>query len=332
MDYNYLGTSGIKLSSIGLGTQTFGWNIFGAEAHELLDIYTDAGGNCIDTADSYNEGQSEIILGDWLKKRKKNDDLIIGTKSYFPVGDGPNEMGNSRRNIVSAVEQSLKRLGTDAIDLFQLHCFDGRVALEEMLLTLDDLVKAGKIRYFGLSNYTPSSVMKAVMIQRHASRYQISSLQLEYSLLVRGAEWELLPLCMQEGIGAIIWSPLAGGWLTGKYKRGRDAPENSRVGRQDRWDDLAEQRGGERTWKILDVLDNIASDHAAPVSQAALNWLLKKNSVTTVLVGARTPEQLKNNLGCMQWKLSDGEEAILDDVSGVEPPSPYNFISRYTRK
>ena len=332
MDYKFLGNTGVLLSSVSFGVQTFGWNIFGKEAHELLDIYVDAGGNYLDTADMYNEGKSETILGEWLKKRKSNTDLMIGTKVFFETGTGPNDYGSSRKHIQQNVEQSLKRLGVEVLDLLQLHCFDGLMALEDIIRTLDDLVRAGKIRYFGLSNYSASSIMKAVMIQKNANAHSIASLQMEYSLLVRSTEWELLPLCRQEGIGTIAWSPLAGGWLTGKYKRDQTAPENSRVGRKDRWDDQEEQRGGEQTWAIIDVLSAIAKERDVPESQVALNWMRKKPAVSTVLMGARTPEQLKSNLGSVSWDLSDEDEKRLDEVSNINSPYPYNFINKYARK
>jgi aryl-alcohol dehydrogenase-like predicted oxidoreductase len=331
MDYKYLGSTGLMLSSVGFGTQTFGWNIFGKDAHRLLDIYVDAGGNYLDTADSYNEGESEKTLGAWLKGRTDHQDLVIGTKSYFPTGNGPNRRGQSRIHIFHSVEESLRRLSVDAIDLYQYHCYDGAICLEETLLTMESLIQAGKIRYFGISNYTPSTMMKMIMMQRQAGRHPIASIQLEYSLLVRSPEWDLLPVCVNEGVGVITWSPLGGGWLTGKYKRNQAPPENSRVGRKDRWDDQEEQRGGDRTWRIIDTLQTVSEKRGVPMSQVALNWLRKKKGVTTVLMGARTSEQLETNLGCAGWDMDDEEEAILDEASAVPTPSPYNFIRRYSR-
>ncbi len=332
MEYKYLGNTGLLLSSVSFGTQTMGWNVFGNEAHTLLDAYCDKGGNYLDTADSYNEGQSEIILGEWLKKTPHKKDIVIGTKTFFSTGADINRTGHSRKHICQSLEESLKRLNVDAIDLYQLHCYDAATSLEEIMATMDTLVKQGKIRYYGLSNFTPSNIMKGVMLQKQFGRFPIASLQLEYSLLVRSPEWELLPLCSSEGIGALCWSPLAGGWLTGKYKKDQDAPENSRVGRKDRWDDQEDQRGGEKTWDILEVLQDIAQDRGYPVSQVAINWLRKKDAVTSVLMGARTMEQLSGNLGAADWSLSDEEEGRLDKVSAVGAPSPYSFISRYTRK
>lgn len=332
MDYKILGSTGVKLSSVSFGVQTFGWNIFGKEAHELLDIYVEAGGNYLDTADSYNDGASEEILGQWLRARGDHENLVVGTKTFFPTGPGPNQLGSSRKHVCASVERSLKRLGVEAIDLLQLHCFDYLTALDDILLTMEDLVRSGKIRYYGLSNYLPSALMKAVMIQQHRNFHRIASLQMEYSLLVRGAEWELLPVCAQEGIGTLAWSPLAGGWLTGKYQLDAAAPENSRVGRKDRWDDQAEQRGGERTWRVLDALGAIAGQRGVPVSQVALNWLRKKPAVTSVLMGARTPEQMRGNLACVDWNLTDEEESALDQVSHENPPYPFSFINNYARK
>ena len=332
MEYRFLGSSGLKVSEIALGTQTFGWNTGPEEAFGMMDAYVARGGNYFDSADSYNGGESERILGEWLSRRKDRNDFIIGTKTYFPTGEGPNDTGLSRKHIQQSVEQSLRNLRVEAIDLYQIHCFDGATDLRLVLHSLNDLVRVGKVRSIGLSNVTPSTLMEMVKISAYEHLDPIATLQLEYSLLIRSPEWELLPLCERTGIGTLAWSPLAGGWLTGKYRRDREAPENSRVGRKDRWEEQEDQRGGEQTWAVIDRLTEIAEDRGAPVCQAALNWLRRKKQLSACLIGARTAEQLKQNLDCLDWSLTTGEEESLDLVSSRALPSPYDFIQRYARR
>ncbi len=332
MEYRYLGRTGVEISAITLGAQTFGWSVAPEPAFALLDQYVEAGGNYIDAADSYNKGESERIVGRWVKDRGVRDRLLLGTKVFFPTGTGPNEAGLSRKHIQQSVEESLRRLGTDVIDLYQLHCFDRMTPLEDTLRTLDDLVRAGKIRYPGLSNFAPSHLQKAVMLSRAHGFAPIASLQLEYSLLVRSPEWELLPQCLEEGVGTLAWSPLAGGWLSGKYRRGQPLPPDSRAGKGDRWADAEEQRGGERTYAIVDVLARIATEAGRTPAQVALAWMLQRRLVTTALIGARTPEQLRDNLAAGDRPLSEAQLAALDRVSRQEAPYPYSFIERYTRK
>jgi len=333
MKYRYFGTTGLKISEISFGTQTFGWTTGEEDAFSLLDYYTQEGGNYLDTADSYNNGASEEILGAWLRQRKKHDDLLIGTKVFFNdrVGEGSNEVGHSRKHIIRSLETSLRRLGVEAIDLYQLHCYDRGVDVELVVDTMEMLIRQGKILHYGLSNFMPSTIMKMVMLGRLKGVARPASLQLEYSLLVRSPEWELLPLCAEEGIGTLAWSPLAGGWLTGKYKRNAEVPKNSRVGRKDREYDQPDKRDGERTWTILDILETIAQARDVPVSQVALNWLRTKHHVSSVLIGARTMEQLKENLSCVRWDLTSDEIDILDSASAVPTPYPYSFIETYSR-
>jgi aryl-alcohol dehydrogenase-like predicted oxidoreductase len=334
MNYRYCGRTGLKISEICFGTQTFGWTTGEADAHAMLDYYVGIGGNYLDTADSYNDGESERILGSWLKARNSAEDVIIGTKVYFDskADENSNRMGLSRKHINHAIDCSLKRLGLDAIDLYQMHCIDGGTGLDDVIDTFDDLVRRGKIRHYGLSNFTPSAITKMVCAATYKAYHRPASLQLEYSLLVRSPEWELLPLCTEEDIATLAWSPLAGGWLTGKYKRSTPPPENSRVGRKDRWDDQEEQRGGERTWAILDALEKIARRRNVPVSQAALNWMRRKEAISSILIGARNKEQLKQNLDCLSWDMSSEEEKTLDLESELPRPYPYNFIDRYSRR
>jgi len=332
MEYRYLGRTGIQISALTLGAQTFGWSVGPEEARALLDQYVEQGGNYIDAADSYNRGESERIVGRWLKERKLRNRLLIGTKVFFPTGTSPNDTGLSRKHIQQSLEESLGRLGTDAIDLYQLHCFDRKTPLEETLRVLDDLVRAGKVRYVGVSNFAPSHLQKAIMLASMRGLSAIACLQLEYSLLVRSSEWELLPQCLEEGVGTLAWSPLAGGWLSGKYSRGEPLPPDSRAGKGDRWDDAAEQRGGERTYAILDVLRRVAGESGHTPAQVALAWMLQRRRVTSALIGARTLEQLRENLLAGEARLAEEQLGGLDDISRMPLPYPYAFIDRYTRK
>jgi aryl-alcohol dehydrogenase-like predicted oxidoreductase len=332
MQYRFLGRTGLKVSEICLGTQTFGWGADQATAHALADRFVEAGGNFFDTSNIYNQGQSETMLGHWLKNRGNRSRLVVATKVFFPTGDGPNDTGLSRKHIFDQIDASLRRLQTDYVDLYQTHCWDASTPLDETLRTFDDLVRAGKVRYIGASNFSPSQLTRAVMLSQAHGWARFDCLQPEYSLLVRSTEWELLPLCRAEGIGVICWSPLAGGWLTGKYRRDQPPPPDSRVGRADRWDDQPEQRESERTWRIIDSLLDIGRARGKSPSQVALNWLLKQPGVTAPIIGARTLAQLEENLGSVDWALSADELAKLDRASQIPLPSPYSFIARYTRR
>lgn len=332
MEYRYLGRTGARISAITLGAQTFGWSVKQDEAFALLDQYLDAGGNYLDAADSYNRGESERIVGEWMKARGVRSQVLLGTKVFFPTGPNPNDTGLSRKHLQQSLDESLRRLRTDVVDLYQLHCFDRMTPLEETLRTLDDLVRAGKIRYIGVSNFAPSHLQKAIMLAGASRLSAVACLQLEYSLLVRSPEWELLPQCQEEGVGTLAWSPLAGGWLSGKYHRGQPLPSDSRAGKGDRWDDAAEQRGGERTYDIIDVLRRIAQETAHTPAQVALVWMLQRRRVTSALIGARTPAQLEDNLRAGELHLSAAQLDDLDRVSRLELPYPYSFIERYTRK
>jgi aryl-alcohol dehydrogenase-like predicted oxidoreductase len=332
MQYRFLGRTGLKVSEICLGTQTFGWGADEATAYALADRFVEAGGNFFDTSNIYNQGQSETMLGNWLKSRGNRSRLVVASKVFFPTGDGPNDTGLSRKHIFQQIEGSLRRLQTDYVDLYQTHCFDASTPLDETLRAFDDLVRAGKVRYIGASNFSPSQMTRAVMLSQAHGWARFDCLQPEYSLLVRSTEWELLPLCRSEGIGVICWSPLAGGWLTGKYRRDQPPPPDSRVGRADRWDDLPEQRESERTWRIVDALLHISQARNKAPSQIALNWLLQQPGVTAPIIGARTVAQLEENLGSVSWDLSAEELAELDQASQIPLPSPYSFIARYTRR
>ena len=322
----------MKVSELAFGTQTFGWGADEKTAHALADLFVEAGGNLFDTADSYNSGVAESILGSWLKARKNRHSVIVATKVFFPTGDGPNDAGASRKHIFQSINESLDRLKTDYVDLYQIHCFDLSTPLEETLSALDDLVRAGKIRYMGASNYTASQLEKALMLSEIHQWESFSSLQAEYSLIVRSIEWELLPLCKEEGVGFLAWSPVAGGWLTGKYGRNQPPPSNSRVGRKDRWDDQPEQRESELTWRVIDNLIEIGKNRGKTPAQIALNWILQQPGITAPILGARSLEQLKENLGCIGWQLSEEEMNKLKKASDIPLPYPYRFIERYTRR
>ena len=332
MEYRFLGNTGLKVSELAFGTQTFGWGADEKTAHALADLFVQAGGNLFDTADSYNSGVAESMLGSWLKARKNRHSVIVATKVFFPTGDGPNDAGASRKHIFHSINESLDRLKTDYVDLYQIHCFDLSTPLEETLSALDDLVRAGKIRYMGASNYTASQLEKALMLSEIHQWQSFSALQAEYSLIVRSIEWELLPLCKEEGVGFLAWSPVAGGWLTGKYGRNQPPPSNSRVGRKDRWDDQPEQRESELTWRVIDNLIEIGKDCGKTPAQIALNWILQQPGITASILGVRTLEQLKENLGCIGWQLSEEEMNKLKKASDVPLPYPYRFIERYTRR
>ena len=332
MQYRFMGRTGLRVSELCLGTQTFGWGADEPTAHALADRFVEAGGNFFDSSNTYNQGQAEAILGHWLKRRGSRSQLVVATKVFFPAGEGPNDTGLSRKHIFDQIDASLHRLQTDYVDLYQMHCWDASTPLEETLRALDDLVRVGKVRYIGASNYTPSQLTRATMLSLMNGWARFDCLQPEYSLLVRSTEWELLPLCRSEGIGVICWSPLAGGWLSGKYRRGQTPPPESRVGRADRWDDLPEQRESDRTWQIVDALIEVGQTRGATPAQVALNWLLQQPGVTAPILGARTLEQLEDNLGSVGWALSADEMAELNAASEIPLPSPYSFIARYTRR
>jgi aryl-alcohol dehydrogenase-like predicted oxidoreductase len=332
MDYRFMGRTGLKVSEICLGCQTFGWGADEPASHALADRFVAAGGNFFDTSNIYNEGKSEMILGSWLKNRKDRAQLVIASKVFFPAGQGPNDTGLSRKHILEQIDISLRRLHTDYLDLYQMHCWDASTSLEETLRTLDDLVRMGKVRYIGASNYTPAQLTRAILLSEMHGWVRFDCLQPEYSLLVRSTEWESLPLCISEGIGVIAWSPLAGGWLTGKYQRGQPPPPDSRVGRADRWDDLPEQRENELIWRIVDALAAVSKECGKSPSQVALNWLLQQTGVTAPIIGARKLSQLEDNLGSVGWSLNAEQMAKLNVASDIPLPSPYNFIARYTRK
>lgn len=336
MNYRYLGKTGLKVSELCLGAMTFGRENEASEeeSFQMMDRFVAEGGNFIDTANVYSAGVSEQIVGRWLKKRHR-DGLVIATKVRFPMGSGPNDMGLSRKHILSSVEASLRRLQTSYIDLYQVHCWDDKTPLEETLSTLDALVARGDVRYLGASNYTGWQLQLAIDVSRDNGWEAFVSLQPQYNLLCRSTEWELIPLSLREGLGVIPWSPLRGGWLSGKFKRGMSAPpEGSRIELAEKmdWGEKWSAYNNEETWRTLDALHEVAASVDRSPAQVALNWLLHKPGVTAPIVGARRMDQLENNLGATGWKLLAEDVAKLDAASEVPLPYPYDFIAKLARR
>jgi aryl-alcohol dehydrogenase-like predicted oxidoreductase len=330
MRYRYLGRTGLQVSELCLGAMTFGRESSEEVSFQLLDRFVEAGGNFIDTADVYSHGISEEILGRWLKGRRR-DDFVIATKVRFAMGAGPNDLGLSRKHIFSAVEDSLRRLDTSYIDLYQVHMWDPGTALEETLSALHVLVETGKVRYLGASNYAGYQLQKAIDISRQNSWEPFACLQPLYNLLDRSFEWELGPVCAAEGVGVIPWSPLRGGWLSGKYQRGMSSPppqtrveEAAKQGWSESWDAYA----NERTWQVVDCLSDMAKELNKTPAQVALNWLLQKSVVTAPIIGARTLAHLDDNLGATGWSLPAEQVAELDQASHSPLPYPYESLAQ----
>ena len=327
MEHRFLGSSGFKVPVLSFGAGTFGGKgpLFSAwgntdteEARRLIDICLEAGVNLFDTADVYSDGASEIILGEALKGRREQ--AIISTKLTLRAGDGPNEVGASRHHLVTGVERALKHLGTDYIDLLQLHHFDAMTPVESVMSTLDDLVRAGKVRYLGASNFSGWHLMKSQAIADRYGYTRFVANQAYYSLIGRDYEWELMPLGLDQGVGAVVWSPLGWGRLTGKIRRGQPLPAGSRLHETA---GFAPPVDDEQLYRVIDVLDALAAETGKSVPQIALNWLLQRPTVSTILIGARNEEQLRQNLGAVGWTLTREQVARLDTASAVTPPYPY---------
>jgi aryl-alcohol dehydrogenase-like predicted oxidoreductase len=326
MEYRQLGRSGLRVSALTLGTMTFGGSGVFAKtgttdaegARRLVDRALEAGINLFDTADIYSWGLSEEILGAALRERR--DRVLVTTKARMKMGDGPNDAGLSRHHLIAACEASLKRLGTDWIDLYQLHAWDGQTPLEETLEALDTLVRSGKVRYVGASNYSGWHLMKALAISDARGWQRFVSQQIHYTLEAREAEYELVPVAVDQGVGIMVWGPLAGGLLSGKYRRGEPHPPGSR--HLNEWGEPPIRDEG-RLYDIVEVLVAIAAERGVSAAQVALAWLLGRPGVCTLVIGARNEEQLAGNLGAVELKLSDGERARLDKVSA--PPLLYPY-------
>ncbi|MFD6992368.1 aldo/keto reductase [Streptomyces sp. NPDC059943] len=326
MKQRTLGRTGLRVSELCLGTMTFVKDDE-AGAHRILDTFTEAGGTFLDTADAYGQGVSEEVLGGWLKGRDR-DGLVVATKVALPMGEGPNDAGLSRKHIIASVEESLRRLGTDYIDLYQTHVWDFKTPIEETLGTLDTLVKSGKVRYLGASNVSPGQLQRALDVADRRGWAPYVCLQPIYNLLAREVEWELLPQSEAAGVGVIPYSPLQGGWLTGKYKRGMTSvPPGSRESHGD--GESWRGRDNEETWRVVETVQAIADETEHTPSQVALRWLLDRPGVTAPIIGARTHEQLTDNLGAVGWELTEAQTARLDEASARPLPYPYNVLSRF---
>jgi len=326
MKMNFLGNSGIKVSELCFGAMTFGgrgyWRAIGeVEQHDANDIVAmaiDGGINFFDTADVYSEGLSEEILGKALGSKRK--EIVLATKVRGRTGKGPNDIGLSRLHIIENCNASLKSLGTDYIDLYQVHNFDPYTPLEETLRALDGLVRDGKVRYIGASNFSGWQLMKALAISEKHNLEKFVTLQAFYSLIARDLENELIPLCLDQKLGILPWSPLGGGFLTGKYKRGEKRPENARrTDKENQFLKFDEDKG----FDIIDELEKIAKNHEATITQSSLNYLLRKPAVTSVIIGAKSKEQLADNLGTTKWEMTPEEVKRLDEVSILPRAYPY---------
>jgi aryl-alcohol dehydrogenase-like predicted oxidoreductase len=334
MEYRFLGKTGMKVSALCLGSMTFGREATESESLNIMDRFQAAGGTFIDTANVYGRGVSERIVGTWLKG-KRRDELVIATKVRWPMGDGQNEVGLSRKHILASVEASLGRLGTDYIDLYQVHGMDNGAPLEETLSTLHGLVQSGKVRYLGASNYPAWHLQKAIDLCLHHGWEPFICLQPLYNLLDRDTEWELLPVCGNEGLGVIPWSPLRGGWLSGKYHRGMKAPlPDTRIDEAEKhgWSESWSAYATERTWNVIDALLSMAAETGKAPAQVALRWLLQRPLVTAPIVGARTVQHLETNLGALGWSLTKDQMEKLDKASSVKPPYPISFLTNAARR
>jgi aryl-alcohol dehydrogenase-like predicted oxidoreductase len=327
MEYRFLGASGLKVSALALGTGTFGgrgplFNAWGEtradEARRLVDLCLEAGVNLFDTADVYSDGESERILGAAIAGRRSQ--VIVSTKVSLRTGQGPNDVGASRHYLLKAVDASLERLGTDYIDLLQLHHFDSQTPVEQVIRTLDDLVRAGKVRYVGASNYSGWQLMKSLAAADRYGYARFVANQTYYSLIGRDYEWELMPLGIDQGIGALVWSPLGWGRLTGRITRSSPQPPSRRLQETAQF---APPVDDERLYRIVDVLQEISGETDRSIPQVAINWLLQRPTVSSVLIGARDEHQLRDNLGAVGWSLTAAQIARLDAVSAVTPPYPY---------
>lgn len=335
MRYRTLGGTGTVVSTQCLGTMTFGKESDEPVAHAQLDRFADAGGNLVDTADVYSAGVSEEIIGRWLAARPgARERVVLATKGRFPIGPGLNDQGLSRGHLTRALEASLRRLRTDHVDLYQAHAWDPLTPIEETLAFFDDVVRAGKVRHVGMSNVVGWQLQKATLLARFAGQPPIVSLQPQYNLLTRDIEFELVDVCRSEGIAILPWSPLGGGWLTGKYRRDAVPTGASRLGDDPErgMEAYGPRNSQERTWRVIDAVRQVAEGRGASMSQVALAWVADRPAVTSVILGARTVEQLADNLGAADLVLTDKEAALLTEVSTPEVADyPYGPAGREQR-
>ena len=330
MEYGRLGNTGLMVSELCLGCMTFGRETDEAVSKEIVARFLEAGGNFIDTADVYSQGVSEAITGRAIQGVR--DNVVLATKVRFPMGDGPNDAGLSRKHVTRSCDASLKRLGTDYIDLYQVHCWDEATPLEETLSTLTDLVRAGKVGYVGVSNFTAWQLAKAMGVSELRGFERFVCLQPQYSLVERNIEREILPVCREYGLGVIPWSPLGGGFLSGKYRRDEKPPEDSRIaGAEEPMEEHWSRRATERNWRVLDAVGALAEATGKSYAQVALNWLLRQDAVTAPIIGARTMEQLEDNLGATGWELTEEQTRKLSEAGALEETYPYRFIKNAQR-
>ncbi len=331
MELRPLGGAGTLVSALGLGTMTFGMETDEAGAHAQLDRFVDAGGTFIDTADVYSRGASESIIGSWLATRGRSTDLVIATKGRFPMSDDPLDAGAGRRHLLASVDRSLDRLGLEYVDLYQVHGWDAAVHLDETLETLTTIVESGRARYVGWSNVTGWQLQRIADRSRGNGWSPPATLQPQYNLLDRTIELELMPVCMEQGIGLLPWSPLGGGWLTGKYRRDDRPTGATRLGENpNRGVEAYDGRNVDRTWDILSVVEDIAAERSVSMAQVALAWVRDRPTVSSVLLGARTLEQLEDNLGSADVALTADETRRLTEVSATGlPPYPYGMVRQW---
>jgi len=321
MEYRTLGGSGCAVSRLCLGTMTFGTETDEAGAHSQLDAFLEAGGNFVDTADVYSSGVSEEIIGRWFAQRpaEVTEPVVLATKGRFGPDDQPNGVGLSARHLTRALDASLRRLDLASVDLYQVHAYDALTPLEETLRTLDQFVRAGKIRYYGLSNFTGWQLTKAVHLARAMNVAGPVTLQPQYSLLAREIEWEIVPAVLDAGLGMLPWSPLGGGWLSGKYQRDQRPTGDTRLGDDpNRGMEAYDRRGTERTWNVIDAVQKVAEDRGVSMAEVALAWLTDRPAVTSTILGARTLSQLETNLRAAGLHLTGAETAALDAASAPQ--------------
>jgi aryl-alcohol dehydrogenase-like predicted oxidoreductase len=323
MEYRKLGRTGLMVSELCLGAMTFGNEADEQTSKSVTDRFVEAGGNFLDTANVYSRGISEKITGRVI--RDYREDVVLATKFRFPMGEGPNDSGASRKHIISACEASLRRLDTDYIDLYQIHCWDSSSPIEETLSALDDLVRAGKVRYIGCSNFTGWQIEKSVRVSEREGLARFDCVQPQYSLVVRDIEHEVLPASREEGLGVLPWSPLAGGFLTGKYSREDAPPENTRMAS---WVDTWKRHATPEKFDIVDRVCEIANSRGKEPAQIALSWVKDRPGVTSPILGARNVEQLDKNLGAIGWSLEERELNLLEEVSSLSYAYPHNMIAR----
>ena len=325
-----LGGSGCAVSRLCLGTMTFGAETDESGAHQQLDLFTEAGGTMVDTADVYGGGRSEEIIGRWFASRPPDvtERVVLATKGRFSVDDSPNGAGLSARHLTRALDASLRRLGVEAVDLYQVHAFDPLTPMEETLRALDQFIRAGKIRYWGLSNFTGWQLTKAVQLARALNVAGPVTLQPQYSLLAREIEWEIVPAAIDAGLGLLPWSPLGGGWLSGKYRRDQRPAGATRLGEDPgRGMEAYDRRGTDRTWHVIDAVQKIAEEGGVSMAEVALAWVTARPGVSSTILGARTISQLETNLRAARLELTAAQTAALDEASDPHPADyPYGEL------